>query len=321
MKPDLKNITYEQLKKDWFYSSESILCHSSGSTGIPKKIYLPKKEMTASALRTCEFFNISASSHLHSCISPNFIGGKMMLVRSIVSGAKFTYETPSNRPLGHIPDDHIDLVSVVPAQMIHILDHPEISDSIGCFLIGGAAIHPKIRKKIIDNGIKAFESYGMTETASHVALREVNGGEEWFKTLPGISVFTHSDNRLGIRIEGWKDFLTNDVAEINSKNSFKILGRADNVINTGGKKVFPERIEQRLKAFLDFSFYISSRQDEKWGESVVLVTTPCEIDITQDESIIEICRATLAPWEVPKEIIRVKNFELTGNGKIKRDKF
>ncbi|MDE5790113.1 MAG: AMP-binding protein [Muribaculaceae bacterium] len=321
MKPVFNNNTYRELKKSWFDSSDSILCHSSGSTGIPKRIYIPKKEMTASALRTCEFFNINASSHLHSCISPDYIGGKMMLIRSIVSGANFTYEPPSSRPLGDIQDDYIDLVSVVPTQMIHILEHPEIWNSIGNYLIGGAAIHPNIRKNIIDKGIKAFESYGMTETASHIALREVKDGEDWFRTLPGISVFPHTENRLGIRIEGWKDFLTNDIAEINSENSFRILGRADNVINTGGKKVFPESIEQKLNAYLDFSFYITSRQDEKWGESVVLVTTPWNIENVSEEKIFEICRATLVPWEVPKEIIRVEHFELTGNGKIKRDKF
>ncbi len=321
MNDTFEHTTYEQLYSDWHLESDCIPCCTSGSTGKPTKIYLPKKEMRASALRTCEFFNITASSHLHSCISPDYIGGKMMLIRSIVSGARFSYETPSNRPLENIPNDFIDLVSVVPSQMIHILDHPEIMKSVGHYLIGGAAIHQKIRDKIIEKGISAFESYGMTETSSHIALREVKEGEEWFHTLPGITVFPYADNRLGIRIEGWKEFLTNDIAEINSGKFFKILGRADNVINTGGKKVFPENIEQRLSPYLDFPFFISSRQDEKWGESIVLAISPSGDNDLQEEKIFEICRATLLPWEVPKEIKRISKLELTGNGKIKRIKF
>lgn len=317
----IQDITYESFKEDWFLATDSIICYTSGSTGIPKEIYLPKKEMILSAKRTCDYFNITSTSHLHSCISPNYIGGKMMFVRSVVSGARFSYEMPSNSPFKEPLNDYIDLVSVVPSQMIHILEHQESTRNIGHFLIGGAPLSSKIRNGIIAKGLSAFESYGMTETASHIALRQVREGEDWFKTLPGITVFPHIDNRLGIRIEGWSEFLTNDIAEIKSENSFRILGRADNVINTGGKKVFPENIEYKIAKDLDFPFYISSRKDDKWGEQIVLVVHKSDKTEFTEKKILEICRKRLSSWEVPKEIIGVDHFALTLNGKIKRSKF
>ncbi len=311
-------MTYDDFKKEWRSDSKEVECHTSGSTGTPSRILLPKKEMRAGALRTNHFFNISASSHLHSCISPDYIGGKMMYVRSDISGASFSFETPSNRPLSDYKGSFINLVSVVPSQMIHILNHPEILENVGHFLIGGSAIPPETRKRISDLGVSAFESYGMTETASHIALRKATDSEVYFTTLPGISVFYHNENLLGIRIENWKEFLTNDIAEIHSDNSFKILGRADNIIISGGKKISPELIESILGTNLNFPFFISSRPDEKWGKRLVLVA--CK-DSPKDYEIFDICRASLPSWMVPKEIIRVDKMPLTANGKIKRIKF
>lgn len=309
---------YVDFIKEWHSDSEAIICHTSGSTGTPSRIIIPKKAMIESARRTCTFFKITPDSRLHSCISPDFIGGKMMYVRSAVSGANFSFEIPSNRPLSDHIKEKFDLVSVVPSQMIHILNHPEINNCCRNFLIGGSAIPTEIRERIIDNHISAFESYGMTETASHIALRKIAVDEEWFQTLPGISVFYHSENLLGIKIEGWKDFMTNDIAEIHTPKEFRIVGRADNVINTGGKKVFPEMIERKLAKHFKFPFFITSRPDSKWGEHIVLVSVDTNVS---DKRILEICRAMLNPWEVPKETIRLPELPLTTNGKIKRIKF
>lgn len=311
-------MTYEEFKSEWLSNSEYIHCLTSGSTGTPANILLPKREMIRSALRTCEFFDISESSHLHSCISPDYIGGKMMMVRSCVSNAQFTFETPSNRPLTGNIENSIDLVSVVPSQMLYILEHHETLSKVKNYLIGGAAIHPEIREKIVQNGLSAFESYGMTETASHIALRKIGKDDSGFIPLPGVTVCLHEDNRLGIIIDGWKEFITNDVAEILPDKSFKILGRADNVINTGGKKVHPEDLEKRIGKYLNIPFFISSRMDIKWGERIVFVTSDYNLS---SQKILDTCHDILAPWEMPKEVIRINELPLTPNGKIKRSKF
>ncbi|MDE5807717.1 MAG: AMP-binding protein, partial [Muribaculaceae bacterium] len=205
---------FDEFKEQWQSGEENIACRTSGSTGNPSTILLPRQRMIESAARSCTFFNITNESLLYSCVGADYIGGKMMLVRSEVSGAAFNWEIPSNRPLCSYEGPDIDLLSVVPSQMIHLLNHPELIAKVKRFLIGGAAIPLQIRERIIEAGIEAYESYGMTETSSHVALREIKPDNPWFTALPGIEVFHHSYNLLGIRIEDWKEFLTNDIAEI-----------------------------------------------------------------------------------------------------------
>lgn len=310
-------MTYDEFKSEWNSTGKDIVCMTSGSTGIPSTISLPKVQMINSARRTSLYFNISSKSRLHSCISPDYIGGKMMFVRSIVSGASFSYECPSNTPLENI-DRKITLVSVVPSQMINILDSPQKLEKIEHFLIGGAAIPPAVKKKIIDKRVSAYESYGMTETSSHIALRRISVNDDFFKTLPGISVFYHDGNKLGIDINGWKRFLTNDIAFIDSPSSFKILGRADNIINTGGKKVSPEEIESVLQTKLDFPFFISSKKDDKWGQKIVFATTNKDVTLN---NINDICRQLLPAFKCPKEIVYMDEIPTTPNGKLKRISF
>lgn len=309
---------FEDFRKEWEASSDVIICQTSGSTGMPESIPIPKIQMIRSAQRTCEFFDISNHSHLYSCVGAQYIGGKMMMVRSIVSGATFGWETPSNRPLAEYNGQRIDLLSIVPSQMVFLLDHPEILHHICSFLIGGAPIPTPIRKRIIESGIDAWESYGMTETSSHIALRKVKEDNEWFKTFPGITVEYHSENRLAINIPGWKKFLTNDIAEITSSHSFRILGRADNIINSGGKKISPEELEQVLSSEFTFPFFISSQADVKWGEAVVIVVAGA--DATDAEILLK-CKEMLPSFKVPKAVLRLNKIPLTPNGKLKRIKF
>ena len=115
-------MTYPDFIGELRSGAEYIVCHTSGSTGTPKEIRLPRQQVAASARRTLEFFGLSRRSHLHSCISPDFIGGKMMAVREEEVGCSLSWETPSNRPLDGYSGPKIDLLAVVPSQMIHILD-------------------------------------------------------------------------------------------------------------------------------------------------------------------------------------------------------
>lgn len=307
-------MTYEQLAREWTDNCPDIKCHTSGSTGTPADILLPKEQMRRSALRTINFFAINSDSLLYSCISPEYIGGKMMLVRSLVSGAALGYETPSNRPLQDYSGPEITLLSIVPSQMIYILDNIECMPQIKNILIGGSAIPSSLRKRIADSGLSVWESYGMTETSSHIAIRKVEAIETPFHTLPGISVSTN-DEALDIKIEGWKSFLTNDAAEIISSEEFRILGRLDNVIISGGKKIHPEEVEKKLSEHIKIPFYITSAPDEKWGQRVVMVA---EGDEKGNRGFINDACSILPKHEVPKQIIFRQSLQRTPNGKFIR---
>lgn len=304
---------WKDLQQEWENGEEFMRCQTSGSTGSPREILLPKREMKNSAVRTIRFFNLSNTSLLYSCISPEFIGGKMMLIRALISGASFSSETPSSHPLSKYSGDKIDLLSVVPTQMISLLENKNILSGIKNILIGGAPIPDDLRCKIASSGLNAWESYGMTETASHIAIRPVTDPESNFYPLDGIYI-SLIDDCLKIDIKGWKSFVTNDIAEIFPDGSFKIIGRADNVFISGGIKIHPEKLERILFPHFNFPFMISSKPDPFWGRICILITQNPDIS---DNEILNICRENLDRKFVPKEIIH-SEIPYTANGKIQR---
>lgn len=270
--------------------------------------------MAASALRTIRYFDITPASHLHSCISPDYIGGKMMYIRSVLAGATFSYEPPSNHPFDSYSGPPVSLVSVVPSQLDYILSHLSEMPYIKAILAGGSPLNDSLRHRIAESPVPVYESYGMTETASHIALRRVTMPGIPFSPLEGISVSTGPDNRLEIEISGWKKILTNDIAHIGSDGKFEILGRADNVIISGGLKIHPEEIENNLNGVLSFPIMITSEPHPKWGEAVVMIA---ETDPKNENFILETCRNRLEKPQVPKKII-FASVPRTPNGKIKR---
>lgn len=304
--------TYNDFLKEWHNDKEHIECHTSGSTGKPKLILLPKSEMARSAQRTIDYFNLDRNSHLHSCISAEYIGGKMMGVRADLSGARLSWETPSNRPSLGNKKDAIDLLAVVPSQMIHILENLDKLPDIRNVIIGGAPTPEPIRRQIRASGIRGFETYGMTETASHVALRDILDGNEFFRPLSGITISLDNRGCISISIEGWQELATNDIGELNEDGTFRVLGRYDNVIITGGKKVNPEEVERILEREFKCEMLIFSEKDLKWGEKVI-VTFDQEIGYS-DEEFIKKCKEILSDEMVPKEVRRGK-IHHTPNGK------
>lgn len=310
---------FTEFLNEWRNGEDFIIVNTSGSTGTPKTVRLNKKFVKESAQRTINFFSIVAGSRLHSCVSPDFIGGKMMGVRAEIAGANLTWENPSNKPLQNSDkDDKIDLLAVVPSQMEFISEQKDSLPEIRNIIVGGAPIPLKLRKKIVESRLNAYETYGMTETASHIALRKISADNIPFKTLPGITVSTDEEGALKILFDDGKMFQTNDIAEIHTPTEFFIIGRRDNIINTGGKKVNPLEIENKISQFIPSPFLITGFPDDKWGEKIVLIIETADY-INKDE-IKDKCRLILPGWMVPKEIVTVNKLPLTANGKIRRPK-
>ena len=313
-------MTFEEFIEEWRNDKDYIIVHTSGSTGDPKEIKLPKNFVRESAERTNGFFGLTRDSHFHSCVSPDFIGGKMMAVRSEMVKGKLTWENPSNQSLKDLSkDDKIDLVAVVPSQMHFILDNKDILPAIQNIIIGGSSIHPDLRSKIAASGLNAYETYGMTETSSHIALRKISSDIVPFHTLPGISVKTDEDNCLVINFDSGEEFITNDIAEIVSDTEFYILGRKDDVIISGGKKLHPSEIESILAEIIHQPFLISGIPDEKWGQKIILRIEGKE-DPELNKDIEILLKQKVESWKRPKEIIYVEKLPLTPNGKIIRKK-
>ncbi len=324
-------MTFEDFIDEWNSGGGSIEAFTSGSTGTPKRILLDKEFVRGSARRTISFFGIEKDWHLHSCVAPDFIGGKMMAVRALETGCRLTWEPPSNRPLSMLPqNDTVDLLAVVPSQMLHILEHLDQLPEIRNIIVGGSAINPALRERIAHSGLAAYESYGMTETASHIALRRIGSDDEWFSPLEGIRVMTDDRGCLAIEFESGERIVTNDLADTED-GRFRIMGRYDHVIVTGGRKVNPFEVEKKISDLIGSPFVISGVDDEKWGKRVILRIERTEhsvMDIGSEEtrnddedfirSLSERMRERLEPWEMPKEIVISDRLERTPNGKIRR---
>lgn len=308
---------YKDFLTEWNDDSDVIRCHTSGSTGCPKIILLPKREMINSALRTVNFFSLDSESLFYSCVSPDYIGGKMQAVRAIVTGGTLMAENPSNRPLLNTQGRVIDLLAVSPSQMIHICDNKANYPAIKHIIVGGGKISQPIWDKICESGFDAWETYGMTETASHIALRKIETSPKGFHVLDGIKIEITQDHRLRIIIQNWQELIVNDIASIDSDGSFYLIGRADSVIVSGGKKIHPETVESILERILEDEVLITSKPDDKWGERVVLIIPESISQKYDDATIMQICKDNLPSESVPKEITHAE-IPHTPNGKKER---
>lgn len=165
----------------------------------------------------------------------------------------------------------------------------------------------------------------MTETASHVALRKISDSDVPFQTLPGISVSASEDGRLVVHIQGRDPLLTSDIAEVLSDSEFRILGRADYCVISGGVKIHPELLESLLGPFIALDYCISSVPDPKWGERLVLVVETGSADLSAD-FIKKAVAVRLNQYKkvldlgvrTPKEIFSISSFPRTSNGKLDR---
>lgn len=301
--------------EEWYGESDYVTAHTSGSTGTPKEIQLPKSLMRASAQSTNKFFGIDENSLLLSPLSAEFIAGKMMIVRAIESKSKLIVESPSNQPMAK---DYgtIDLLPVVPSQIEWLLNNPQRLSKVRNLLIGGAAPKQSDEIALMSQGVNAWISYGMTETCSHVALRKIL--DDKYSALPGIEFQQDERGCLEISREGFEDVITNDIVELINEREFRWLGRYDNVINSGGIKVFPELIEQKIARIIPqgVSYYIGKGTNARWGEVPVLYLE--NIEATIADEILAKCRVALEGAERPNEVKIVAKFNRTANGKLRR---
>jgi len=306
---------------DWFNDSEEMTVQTSGSTGEPKLIRVRKPQMMNSACATCYQLRLAPGDRILLCMSLQFIAGKMMVVRALVAGLDLHLVAPSGYPL---KDTNLKFrfAAMVPMQIYNSMQvalERERLQQIGVLLVGGSSVDPKLEADLQAFPNPVFASYGMAETLSHIALRRINGPEasEYFTPLPSVAVFLSEEHCLIIDapLVCEHRLYTNDKAEMRGDGSFRILGRTDNVINTGGIKVQIETLEAFLSDFIDLPFAISSLPDEKFGEIIVLAVE----GILDDALLTQTLHSENLPaHQFPKQIITLDRLPRTESGKINR---
>lgn len=313
-------VEYESFLKEWNDTRPYIVTHTSGSTGLPKEIRLSKTDMIQSARSTIDFFSLNADSVLYCPLSCGYIAGKMMLVRALEADCALYCEQPSNNVFAQWQGDpeKVDLLAVVPSQTDSFFDRalPPIANVI----IGGAPLTALNEQRLLKEAVAGFVTYGMTETASHVALRRL--GSSCYRALPGIRFEADGQGRLIIKsdIREFGTLLTNDVVELLDATSFRWIGRFDNVVNSGGVKLHIEELEKRLSEQLAFNFFLTSRASRKWGEELVMVVEGTDSESLRNE-VAQALETALQPCERPKDIIVLAALPVLGNGKVNRHAF
>ena len=303
---------------EWNNDSEYVEVKTSGSTGEPKRMMVEKRRMLNSARITCDFLGLKQGDTALLCMSTDYIAGKMMVVRSIERGLQLITVPPSGHPLGAANNYQLSFAAMVPMQVYNSLQVPEEKErlkQIKHLIIGGGAIDEAMERELRTFPNAVWSTYGMTETLSHIALRRISGPDasDWYTPFSSVEITQNADGCLVINApEVCADTLvTNDIVEI-VNNRFRILGRKDNVICSGGIKLQIEEIERELKPYVRVPYIISKRKDEKFGEVVVLLT-----EGSTDEAK-QICEKVLPKYHIPKAYIHVDQIPLTETGKPAR---
>ncbi len=293
---------------DWFDERSYIEMNTSGTTGTPKLIRVEKQAMVNSALATGDFFDLQPGNKVLQCLPVKYIAGKMMFVRGFILGLDMDFVAPNSTPL-YNNDTKYDFAAMVPLQAQNSLDRlPNVRKMI----IGGVRIGSSLEKKLAKLPTEVYETYGMTETITHIAAKKV--GEKAFTVLPNVTISYNEDNCLVIHAPRISEevIITNDIVELVNENQFIFLGRFDNIVNSGGIKLIPEVIEEKLAGRIHSRFFVCGMPDEKLGEKLVLVIEGDKQPI--EESVFDL----LDKYEKPKEIVFIPKFEETGNGKLMR---
>ncbi|MBN2637078.1 MAG: AMP-binding protein [Prolixibacteraceae bacterium] len=310
--------------KEWYSPKSFIEVKTSGSTGIPKTIRLEKEFVAASSLRTIQFFQLKEGDRILHCLPVKYIAGKLMIVRALLGNLDLFIAEPET-DFSFLQTEKFKFAAMVPAQVNKILNSElEIGSwfqNIAQLLIGGSAIPFVMEQKLQAISTACYSSYAMTETATHIALRKINGSEatEFYQCFEDIHVQLSEEGCLQIFLPGLEKQLlkTTDLAELKDDKTFRILGRTDNVIISGGIKYSPELLEKKLEPFIEVPFHFSSLSHESLGEQLVMIMEGNEDDKITNE-IKDICKKQLSRYEQPKQILYVQHFPRTENGKVNR---
>jgi o-succinylbenzoate---CoA ligase len=313
---------YLRFLSQWGAGQEEWVFQSSGTTGSPSSVRFSRSQIEASAHLTARVFDLSHGAKALLCLPGQYIAGKMMLARTVVNGWDLIWEEPSSLPFGGVLPQS-DILSVTPMQLANLLQFSAHSlDPVRIVLVGGAPVSPALREACSTLSTRVVETYGMMETLSHVALRELSGSRasDWFYPIPPVIVEADARGCVVIHAKhlGNVQIITNDAADWNNQGGFRIAGRVDFLINSGGVKVFPERVEEKIGHLMNAPFFISWTPDELLGQKVVLCLEGEELSGAQKEDLLSRIAERVSAHERPREVVCLREFSRTVSGKIIR---
>lgn len=309
IEPEFRNDTYFNSVIAFvrtFIDKDSFVSYTSGSTGEPKALIIEKICAIESAKLSNDFFRVNQSTRFLHCLDIKYIGSKMLLVRAFLAGAKVEVVKPSLDYFQNITSSKFDFISLTPLHIHKILDiNPSFFDQIKICLIGASGVSTQLENQLIKGNFrtKFYESFAMTETLSHFALRDISAKQTYFKLLPDFVISTNENQCLQVYHKTIlpEKIISNDIVEIHSADTFTFKGRLDNVINSGGLKVNPETLEKEWSTFLPFKFIISSEPNSIYNQGIIMVVEKM-IELTKSGIINSLIKNKVTSRLYPKEI-------------------
>lgn len=324
---------YEQKVIDfcqkWLAGQQEFMLKTSGSTGEPKPINLTRNQMVASAKLTGKTFGLREEDRALVCLNVDYIAGIMMLVRGMELGLKLTIVEPAGNPLQNIENSGFDFYAFVPLQLQNILENEkniEFLNKAKAIIVGGAAVNEVLEKEIQKLNVPVYSTYGMTETVSHIAIKRLNGvnKNDNFQILESVKIGIDERNCLNIIAEASNNLLiqTNDIVEIINEKEFQLIGRFDNIINSGGVKIQLEKVEKLIENEIRIlnakRYFAYGVPDEKLGQKLVLFVERGAVNPELKNTFLTNIQSFLSKYEIPKEIYFVEKFVELPTGKINK---
>lgn len=311
----------------WLVGQKEFIIKTSGSTGEPKPIILTRNQMVASAKLTGKTFGLRQGDKALVCLNVDYIAGMMMLVRGMELDLKLTIVEPAGNPFEGLNNKTFDFLAFVPLQLQRLLENEnsiEFLNEAKAIIVGGASVNEVLVKEIEKLKAPVYSTYGMTETVSHIAIRRLNGinKSENFQVLAGVNIGIDERNCLNIIAEASSNQLiqTNDIVEIINEKEFQLIGRFDNIINSGGVKIQLEKVEKaienEIKILNPKRYFTYGIPDEKLGQKLVLFVEGEPVNKELKNIFLKNVQAILSKYEVPKAVYFVEKFVETPTGKI-----
>jgi len=323
-----RNVT--ELATKWLSGGKEFSFQTSGSTGEFKEISHSREKIQKSAKLTISYFNLNKDDNALLVLDPTRIAGAMMIIRSLVAGMDLYAIDPTSDLTSFSPIFRdCNFAAIVPLQLEKLLLSKEVSEifrNYKAVLVGGATVNYAMIEKLKGMALPFYETFGMTETVTHFALRKLSGSDtNPFEVIGNHIVRQDSHGCMIVEgdLTGNQPLSTHDIIHIRDERHFEWVGRSDFIINTGGIKISPEELERKIAgkiyAFgIRNRFIISSVHDESLGEKIILVFEGTRISDHIISELMKTIKEDLDKYECPKEIRYIEKFPEAAISKINR---
>ncbi|HZX55660.1 MAG TPA: fatty acid--CoA ligase family protein, partial [Ilumatobacteraceae bacterium] len=293
---------------------DALVVATSGTTGVPKGVVLTHDAVRASAVATSARLAVAADDVWLACLPLSHVGGLSVVTRAMVTRSKLiVHDGFDAAAVQDAARDGATLVSLVATAMRRI-----DTDAFRKIVLGGSRPPDDLPANVVT-------TYGMTETGSGVVYDgrpldgvEVDIDEHGEIHLRCPMLFRSYRDRSSPFIDGW--FATGDLGEFAADGRLIVLGRRADMINTGGEKVWPARVEAVIAACPSVAAVaVAGVDDDEWGQRVVAWVVPAESSsLPTLESIRSYVAASLPMYMAPREIRLVDALPTTSSGKVLR---